>query len=586
MFRRSLWTSTGINLVSSAVGGFTYTRSGGQYGERTTWTDAPSATHTDSGDGDVTSVRWDLGNTVLEEGVTYTVSFKVWPSQEAYDWLANLQNGTKTWADVVAAGLYASNGSNPQIVKNGNSYSLLTNKPSTDADGETGYNKITYSKVHSQTVTEDDVPAGTQLGIPITGTDADGNKTTTTYTLENGVYTKTVVTEKETYFTNPDPMPLVPESMNVLKKWETSMNTSHPADELKFRVLVDGKYYQNDGSLIAGEAGQTNAKILPVSEASSWLNSIDIAPGIVKYYDDDGSALSEALVLETGHTYKLEEFDLIEDGSAFLYYTSYEFHSQTMRPMIVDGTLKYLVLIDAANPEPAGAQTYTIGTETYYVAASGSGNGTMSGTNYRTAELDVTKIIRDNRGANLTDAQLDAESFTYRILLSIPDGTDPAGIVGYEYVPRTTSNAFTLYGYQTGETAFASDIERFRDKTFRAWNTLVYRDLVEWENIGGRIASKTDEEGNILWKVPNVGGYHSITYDMTLNRNEVIRFTNLPTGTKYTIQKIYVNYYQADNDSDSAGHASIEKASNHRSGRLCHHTGLNDQRVIEPDRTC
>ena len=112
-------TSTGINLVSSAVGGFSYTRSGGQYGDGTTWTDAPAAIHTDSGDGDVTSVRWDLGNTVLEEGVTYTVSFKVWPSQEAYDWLANLQNGTKTWADVVAAGLDAPNGSNPQIVKMG-----------------------------------------------------------------------------------------------------------------------------------------------------------------------------------------------------------------------------------------------------------------------------------------------------------------------------------------------------------------------------------------------------------------------------------------------------------------------------------
>ena len=556
-------TSTGINLVSSAVGGFTYSCSGGKYGIGTTWTDAPAATHVDATDGDVTSVKWDLGSTVLEDGVTYTVSFKVWPSQEVYDWLANLQNGTKTWADVVAAGLDAPNGSNPQIVKNGDSYSLLTNKPSVNGNGDIINNKITYEKTHSETVTEDDIPTGTPIGTPIVGTDNDENRTTTTYTLDHGVYTKTVVTEKESYFKNPDPMPLEPERMNVLKKWATFMNTSHPADELKFRVLVDGKYYQNDGSLAAGEAGQANAKVLPVSNSNAWVNSINIAPGIVKYYDDDGNALSEALVLETGHKYSLEEFDLMEGGSAFLYYTSYEFHSQTMRPMIVDGTLKYLVLIDAANPAPTGAQTYTIGAETYYVAASGSGHGTMSGTNYRTAELDVTKIIRNSSGAEVTDEYLDGESFTYRVTLSIPDGTDPAGIVGYEYIPRTQSNAYTLYGYQTGETGFESDIERFSGKTFRAWNTLVYRDLVEWENIGGRIVSKTDDDGNILWKVAkDADGYHSITYDMTLNRNEVIRFTNLPIGTKYRIQEIYANYYQADNMSDSAGHAPVEKESN------------------------
>ncbi|MDO4418576.1 MAG: vWA domain-containing protein, partial [Eubacteriales bacterium] len=78
-------TSTGINLVSSAVGGFSYSRSGGRYGSGTVWEDAPEAAHTDREDGDAGSVMWDLGSMVLEEGVTYTVSFKVWPSQEAYD---------------------------------------------------------------------------------------------------------------------------------------------------------------------------------------------------------------------------------------------------------------------------------------------------------------------------------------------------------------------------------------------------------------------------------------------------------------------------------------------------------------------
>ena len=49
---------------------------------------------------------------------------------------------------------------------------------------------------------------------------------------------------------------------------------------------------------------------------------------------------------------------------------------------------------------------------------------------------------------------------------------------------------------------------------------------------------------------------------MTLNQNEVIRFTNLPTGTKYKIQEIYANYYKADYSDDSEGHPPIQKESN------------------------
>lgn len=103
----------------------------------------------------------------------------------------------------------------------------------------------------------------------------------------------------------------------------------------------------------------------------------------------------------------------------------------------LDGILKYLILIDAAHPEPANAETYQIGSENYYTAASGSGEATLSGTNYRTAELDITKIIDNQSGVELTDEELNAETFTYRVTLWVPDKTDPAGIVGYEYVPRT-----------------------------------------------------------------------------------------------------------------------------------------------------
>ena len=41
------------------------------------------------------AVKWNMGSSfMLEDGVTYRVSFICWPTQEAFDWLANLQNGT------------------------------------------------------------------------------------------------------------------------------------------------------------------------------------------------------------------------------------------------------------------------------------------------------------------------------------------------------------------------------------------------------------------------------------------------------------------------------------------------------------
>ena len=73
--------------VDGKISNLTYTRSGGNYGDGEIWAEAPEATTTNG------TVDWNLHNTILEDGVTYTVSFLVWPSQEAYDLVAELNNG-------------------------------------------------------------------------------------------------------------------------------------------------------------------------------------------------------------------------------------------------------------------------------------------------------------------------------------------------------------------------------------------------------------------------------------------------------------------------------------------------------------
>lgn len=70
------------------VSGFTYTITDAG-GNTTTWADAPEASY----DPSTKAVTWDLGKMVLQNGTTYTVSFKVRLTQQAFDDAAKLANG-------------------------------------------------------------------------------------------------------------------------------------------------------------------------------------------------------------------------------------------------------------------------------------------------------------------------------------------------------------------------------------------------------------------------------------------------------------------------------------------------------------
>ena len=68
--------------------------------------------------------------------MTYTLSFTVWPNQEAYDLVADLNNGVKTYDSLSAD-------EKSQIVKDGDRYSLKTNT-------DTG-NGITFTQIETRT---------------------------------------------------------------------------------------------------------------------------------------------------------------------------------------------------------------------------------------------------------------------------------------------------------------------------------------------------------------------------------------------------------------------------------------------------
>ncbi|MBR3275457.1 MAG: VWA domain-containing protein [Eubacterium sp.] len=90
---------------------FTYYRYGGEnnkygrdYEHKTVWTtreaDGCAAAGYNEAEG---AVEWNMGaGFQLEDGVTYVVEFIVWPSQAAYDLVADLNNGIRTYASLTA----------------------------------------------------------------------------------------------------------------------------------------------------------------------------------------------------------------------------------------------------------------------------------------------------------------------------------------------------------------------------------------------------------------------------------------------------------------------------------------------------
>ena len=65
------------------------------YTQREVWVNAPGASYNPN-----SGVTWNLGSEgTLSEGIIYSIDFTIWPSQKAYDLLADLNNGIKVYAE-------------------------------------------------------------------------------------------------------------------------------------------------------------------------------------------------------------------------------------------------------------------------------------------------------------------------------------------------------------------------------------------------------------------------------------------------------------------------------------------------------
>ena len=511
----STWISSEVYSVE--VGGKTYMMSKAQM-------------NSDNG-----LVDWDLaGLGILENGYTYTVAFDVWPNQFSYDIVADLNNHVKTLADVKAE-LIASLGEEEgtklydQIVAalqgpdaNGQ-YSILTNWEQ----------KVSYYTVE----TEED----------------DQGHSSTTYTQQP---------DKE--LAVPDPIALTSKPLPMTKVWNSNLSPDqignllyedYPANTVPTKYQVTLHVWKADTAtqleeMIAQYAGDPATasehdyieKTLGWRESEQdyvWTDDLAIAPGTmvsIQTAIDMGIDVTLPEHQKNIVSYSGAQYYIIEIGH-YYYVTEdqidwhFELETVIYHPMMVNGRLKNVTFITDAAGNVTGIEDIEDMTQ-------------VTATNSKTAELDITKKVVDNTHI-MTQEQMDAETFTYKITLTVPVDADMTHTNALEWVPRydddvSASNRYYIYGYQTSEDpsllGFDDDVARFNGKVYGQY-TVSYP--------GG--GATLDE----IFSIDAGGTTKSGTIYVTLKQNEVIRFTNLPSETQYRIEEMYNNLYQADPSRDA-----------------------------------
>ena len=208
------------------------------------WDDAPGASYSNDN-----GVTWDLDNVgQLEKDTTYRIKFTVWPSQEAYDLIADLNNGLKEYDD-------------------------LTEKEKMQISGNKtdGYSMNTNTHLN------------------------------TTYTFNGKTYTD------PSGWTEED-MPLPTKTLSVEKKWNNPVD-AHIGDDddespsVKLNLTKDGEnYLYGDNAIIVAPPEDD-------PDSLTWVSSeeIYVSTGLISQLPEDDPDYPAYTVKESGHDYSISE---------------------------------------------------------------------------------------------------------------------------------------------------------------------------------------------------------------------------------------------------------------------------------------
>ena len=401
------------NLVEVDGSSFTYWKKSKDATEFEEWDPASENAQEATYNSSTGAVEWDMGHNFMpEDGATYKVEFLVWPSQQAYDIIAKLNNGTITYDSLTDA-------QKAQIIKNGNTYTLVTNCNNPD----TTYKKATKS----------------------------------------GSSVSTTGETKQLLFNTVENLGLNVDKLTIKKEW---VNDLDPDDRWKTEVVMDVK---GDGELF---------KTVTLNSSNNWTDSDSfISCGLIKT-NSDGTYQ----VLEKGHDF------VIEEPEKYAYY--WNFDTNIYRPMIIGTTLTMLVKDDAG--------TYEIDGNKYRTLNQDEAAATLTATNIRRSNLNLTKVLKDQDGNDITSDSTDL--FEFKI---------------------TVNNI-------NADKGSADD----PDSDYYVWFSAY--DPVAGATVHDLETDATPETGNTGYYYAASGSEISVKLQPGWN----LRFTNLPTNSTYTIREV------------------------------------------------
>ena len=448
------------------------------------------------------AVNWELGeNYQLADGVTYKVIFTVWPSQEAYDLLADLNNGTKDY-DALPDNVKS------QIVVVEEKYYLKTNT----------YSKIDYTsyKTKDGQIVETNPVKDAEIKDPKGKMILDG----------------TGLQMKKEWNDDLDPtqlLELLTDHLNsdktdttynvVLRLWQDKDTTSEKEIATRTYPSPNGFIYKPEVTITDGEV-----------TAAKWPTiGVAIAPGVLVTITNENDGLYDPAryqrftyqgdtyaMLETGHNYIITEDDTD---------LHFELNTDVYHPMVVDGTLRNVKF---------GSDGSTI-TE---ISTGDTGLSTLTAANDLKGGLDIQKFVtsKDDMSDNVAS---DTTYFTYKIKLQKSED-DPTPV--YTTPDQFNPDGSTISG-SLGFRIFAAPVipdnatDVAEDKSTFVFDGLTYKAN---RNSSGEIYSYTargtiPSSGELTLRIrqSKLGG----TEGNLLDR---IRIVNIPAGTYYTVEEIQV----------------------------------------------
>ena len=488
------------------------------------------------------TLTWDLtGIGTLMDGYTYSAGFVVWPDQDAYDYVAALNNGlpgyawdtnADTYEDLRTTKGYEKGGveNYPSIVRYGNGvFAVLTNTEQ----------KVQYSIVETKEV--------------------DG-ETTVEY---DGPY--------EFDLPTPEPMPLTGTASQLEKVWNINRdpsilyrylyeskdeNNDPAAVDIGFVIVQDGEEYKEihlPGNATVTEEGvsydwsayapedlvEYNGRIF----SKRWSREFSIPTGLMlsaaqmeargldkSLYTRYSFGGTQYYVLETGH-----DFTISEPAVGY----EFDFEAPAYHPMLVDG-----VLMDVKFSGEGGARHIT-GMEPLEINT-GTGQSALTVFNTLRGYINLKKKVVDQDGAPL---ETDDTEFTFEVEL-----TNALPVFEGDSIPWYGINGLYYHDaegnyYQAEYVNGALQVTTEDGGPYPAAGTAFNPDIVGEQTITYTIDGEEKSvtiSGNQM--IPEDGneedGYKKVTAEVKITRTETLYIANVPVNTQYSIREIARDGYQ------------------------------------------